>query len=106
MSQPKLKDLTIEEQICRVFGKECRLALAVSQAENGTRQCDRLNVNNNKSVDVGVFQLNSVHFKKGYTLSDFTDCEKNVLIAKAIRDASGWEAWVTYNTGAYKRFYK
>jgi len=82
------------------------MALAVSQAENGTRQCDRLNVNNNKTVDVGIFQLNSIHFKKGYTLTDFIDCKKNVEIAYEIYKKQGWTPWVAYKNGSYKKFLK
>lgn len=82
------------------------MALAVSHAENGTRQCDRVNVNNNKSIDVGLFQLNSIHFKKGYTLKDFADCEKNIKIAYEIYKRQGWQPWVAYTSGAYKKFIK
>jgi hypothetical protein len=80
------------------------MALAVSQAENGTRQCDRINVNNNKSVDVGIFQLNSIHFKKGYTLKDFADCKQNIQIAYSIFKQQGWTPWSAYNNNSYKKF--
>lgn len=80
------------------------MALAVSQAENGTRQCDRINVNNNKTVDVGVFQINSVHFKKGYTINDFADCQTNIEVAHKIFKAQGWSPWVAYNNKNYLKF--
>ena len=104
MNRPKKAELSTEAYICRAFGKDCRTALAISHAENGTRQCDRINVNSNKTVDTGIFMLNSVHFKKGYTMNDFTDCHKNIDIALALYKQQGWTPWVVYNTGAYKKF--
>jgi hypothetical protein len=98
--------MSTEDYICYVFGHDCRLALAVSQAENGTRQCDRFGVNTNKSIDAGIFQINSVHLKKGWKLSDLLDCHKNVDYAKQIFDAQGWEPWVAYTNGSYKKFLK
>lgn len=100
------EEMTTEEYICYKFGKDCKIALAVSQAENGTRQCDRIGVNTNRTVDVGIFQINSVHFKKGYTLNDFTDCKKNVDIAYEIFQIQGWNPWVAYTNSSYKKFLK
>lgn len=80
------------------------MALAVSRAENGTRQCDRFGINTNKTIDVGVFQINTVHLKKGYTLQDLADCKKNIDIAYDIFKAQGWTPWVAHNNGSYKKF--
>ena len=76
------------------------MALAISQAENGRRTCDRVHVNTDGSKDVGIFQLNSVHSGKG----NIYDCIENIKIAKRIFDRQGWEPWVVYQTGAYKKF--
>lgn len=99
-------EMTTEDYICYRFGPDCKMALAVSQAENGTRQCDRFGVNTNKTIDVGVFQLNSVHLKKGYTLADFMDCKKNTDIAFEIFQAQGWNPWVAWQNKNYLRFLK
>lgn len=80
------------------------MAIAVSRAENGTRQCDRININNNKTLDIGIFQLNSIHFSKKYTLNDFSDCTKNIEIAYSIFKEQGWTPWVAYQNGSYKQF--
>lgn len=98
--------MSTEEYICYKFGKDCRLALAVSQAENGTRQCDRFGVNTNKTIDVGIFQLNTVHLKKGWKLADLTDCKKNIDYAYEIYQAQGWNPWVAYANQSYKKFLK
>lgn len=96
--------MTVEDKICKAFGKDCKLALAVSQAENGTRQCDRLNVNTNKTADIGLFQINTIHLKKGYSLKDLMDCDKNIEVALTIYKRQGWNPWVAYTNGSYKKF--
>lgn len=97
-------EMTTEEYICHVFGNDCKLALAVSQAENGTRECERLNINTNNSLDIGVFQINTVHLKKGWKLPDLLDCHKNIDHAYEIFKAQGFTPWVAYNSGSYKKF--
>ena len=92
--------MPVEAQIRRIFKNESKTALAVSQAENGTRECDRVHVNKDGSKDIGVFQLNTVHSAKG----DLYDCTENIKIAKQIFDRQSWNPWVVYQTGAYKKF--
>lgn len=98
----ELNQLPVEIQIVRIFGKKnAKLALAVSQAENGTRQCDRKGgPNKNGTFDWGVFQLNDVHQSKG----NLKDCTENIKIAKQIFDRQGWSPWVAYQNGNYKKF--
>jgi hypothetical protein len=92
----------VEQFICETWGKDCKTALAVSRAENGTRKCDRQGaLNKNGTHDWGVFQINEIHLKKGYTLKDFTDCKKNIQIAHSIYKGSGWGAWSVYNNKKY-----
>jgi hypothetical protein len=82
------------------------MALAVSQAENGTRECDRRGgLNSNGTYDWGVFQLNEIHLKKGYTLHDFKDCLTNIRIAKAIYDRQGWLPWSAYKNNSWRKYY-
>lgn len=101
---PEAPKPSIETYICQKFGDACKMALAISQAENGTRQCDRVNINKDKSLDIGIFQINTVHLKKGWKLPELTDCYTNVDKAYEIYKAQGWTPWVTYQTQAYKRF--
>lgn len=98
--------LSTEDYICYVFGKDCKMALAVSQAENGTRKCDRFGVNTNKTIDFGVFQINTVHLKKGWTVAELIDCHKNIDYAYEIYQAQGWHPWVAYQNGNYKQYLK
>lgn len=103
LEYPEEIDTPIEKYICDKWGVyECKTALAVSKAENGTRQPDRFNVNNNGTIDVGIFQINSIHFKKeGCSLAEIVIAEKNVDCAYKIWKASGWSPWVAYKNGNY-----
>jgi hypothetical protein len=95
----------VEKQIVKVFGSDCKMALAVSQAENGTRECARVSQpNSNGSHDTGVFQINDIHLKKGYTRKDFQNCFTNIKVAKAIFDQQGWGPWSVYKNGSYKKY--
>jgi hypothetical protein len=81
------------------------MALAISQAENGTRQCDRVaGPNKNGTYDYGLFMINEVHLKKGYTIAQLKDCNFNIKVAKAIFDRQGWNPWSTLKNGSYKKF--
>ena len=100
----KPEQMTTEQYICWKFGKDCKMALAISQAENGTRQCDRFNVNTNKTVDYGVFMINTVHLKKGWKIAELIDCHTNIDYAYEIYKSQGWSPWVVFNTGDYKKF--
>jgi hypothetical protein len=80
------------------------MALAISYAEDGNRICDRTHINNNLTLDVGLFMINSIH---KYTISDLIDCHKNIQIAHTIFTEQGnWSAWSTFNNGSYKKFLK
>lgn len=83
---------------------DCKTAIAVAKAESGLR-CNATNLNNNKSVDSGLYQINSVH-KAKYQGKDIFDCQTNIEIAYQIYKAQSWNPWVAYNTGAYKKHLK
>lgn len=93
----------IEKEICQRFGTECKMALAVSQAENGSRQCDYVNKNKNRTVDVGLFQINTLHFDK-YSQRQLVDCGTNLNAAWELYQDQGWNPWVAYLNGSYKKF--
>lgn len=98
---PRYKDKW-DEYIYEQFGKDGDLAVKVFRAENGTGQCDRTNINTNKTIDVGRTMINTVHFKR-FPLSDLVDCKKNIDAAHQIYvEQNGFGAWVAYNSGSYK----
>lgn len=87
------------------FGKKVgHEAVAVSWAENGTRVCDRVNINKkDKSWDIGLFQINSIHLKR-FKLERLVSCEQNVEVAIQIYSEQGWNPWVAYNNGNWKKY--
>jgi len=100
------KDVPTEVMIRRIFKKDTKMALAISQAENSLRTCDRVSKpNKDGSIDIGVFQVNSYAHRGKATLKELMDCETNIRVAKQIFDEQGnWLAWTVYRTGAYKKF--
>jgi len=96
-------DTPIEKYICEKFGQfECKTALAIAKAESGLKE-DAININTNDTIDIGIFQINSVHFKKDECqLKDIVIAEKNVDCAYMIFEAQGWTPWVAYQNGAFK----
>ena len=92
----------VEKYIYEVFGIEnYKLAIAVAKAESGLRE-DAININTNNTVDVGIFQINSIHFKKeGCSLKEVATIKGNVDCAYQIYQSSGWSPWVAYKTGSF-----
>lgn len=91
---------SVEEMILERWGKDTPQAIAVFKAESGLR-CDAYNVNTNGTVDVGVAQLNSIHYNDDFTIADAVDCEKNLDKAYEMWKAQGWTPWVAYLNGNY-----
>jgi hypothetical protein len=102
--QPLPENLTpIEEYICEKFGAfECRVALAIAKSESGLREDAFNTYNTNGTLDVGIFQINSVHFNQaGCSLKEIVDPYKNVDCAFSIYEASGWNAWSAFKSGSF-----
>lgn len=90
--------------IARYFEPQDRpTARAIVLAESGNRPEAR-QLNTNKTVDRGLFQINSVHANRVTNLDDLYDSETNVRIAAQIHAEQGWRPWVTYWTGKYKQY--
>jgi len=95
----------VEDMIREVFGKDADMAIKVSWAENGSRKCDRVSKpNKNGTRDFGIFQINSVHMKKGYSEADLKDCMTNIKLAYEIFSRQGWNPWVAYTNGNYLNY--
>lgn len=100
---PTIKDLTpIEEYICDKWGPyDCKVALSIARTESGMR-ADAIGINAN-SVDLGIYQINSVHYKKpGCSLQEVADPYKNVDCAYSIWLEQGWNPWTVWKSGAFK----
>lgn len=101
-TKDELAEMTTEEYICS-FDWDCKTALAVATAESGMR-CDAQNINKGtNSLDLGLFQINSVHLRKGWKVAELLDCTTNINRAYEIYKGSGWQAWSAYKNQSYKR---
>lgn len=99
-SLPKPKT-AIEKYICEKFANDCQIALAVAKAESGIRE-EAININSNGTIDMGIFQINSVHWKKpGCNPKSLLDGYKNIDCAYKIWQAQGWSPWVAYKNGRW-----
>ena len=95
----------MERKICKTFGEDCKMALGISQAENGTRQCDRQGGrNSNGTYDYGLFQINEIHAPSKGTVEDFKDCDKNIKVALQIFKKQGWSPWSVYKNRTYIKY--
>lgn len=102
IKKAQASEMTVEQYACSK-GWNCKIALAVAKAESGQR-CDAQNVNTNKTLDLGYMQINSVHLKKGWKVTELLDCKKNIDYAYEIYEAQGFEPWSSYKNGSYKKF--
>lgn len=94
-------DSKINKYICKKFGNDCIVALAVVHSENGTMECDRVSrQNTNGTIDRGLWQLNSAY----HPFID--DCYKNTDKAYAIYLSRGksFDRWYGFTGGNYKKF--
>lgn len=101
----------IEALIYEIFGAEdYKIARAIAIHENayiarGNKwDAQAFNARNSDgSLDVGIFQINSVHFSKpNCHFIDMLDARKNIECAKSIYDVQGWSPWVVFQTGAFR----
>lgn len=79
----------IPQVIKEVFGDKAEEAGRVAFCESSHR-ADAVNRNRNGSVDVGLFQINSIH---GQSTEDMRDPVKNAEFAHELYEAQGWRPW-------------
>lgn len=77
------------------------LAAAIAMAESAGNS-SASNHNSNGSIDRGLWQINSVHG----SLSTFDPLANAKAAVKISSNGKNWHPWVTYNSGAYKKFLK
>lgn len=101
----------IAEKVIEKFGAVYGVtALQILKAESGLNP-NALHVNDNKTVDLGCVQINSIHFNKDFTPADALDCDKALdwMEKKARNDAVSagskekyiFTAWAAYNNGSF-----
>jgi hypothetical protein len=95
-----------QQYACRLFGPDCRLALAIQRAENPQGKCEIYHYNSNGTLDWGYFQINTVHLERpGLNLRDLLDCKANIDFAYQLyKEKGGFSPWSTYKNGRYRQF--
>ncbi len=97
---------TVRYAVCREFGSECALALAVFTAES--HLYPSATGDNGKSI--GVAQIHIPAHAKKIPVADkeawLKNFQNNIRLAKKIRDKSGWEAWSAYKNKQYLLYLK
>lgn len=92
---------TLAQKICSKDWN-CEVALAVAKAEGLNHPADGWSLNDNGSIDVGYFRINSVHFNQnGCSLTEVSTEDGNINCAYDLWKAQGWEIWSAYNNGSY-----
>lgn len=77
------------------------IAAAIAMAESGG-VINAVNHNTNGSTDRGLWQINSVHGSQS-TFNELANARAAVAISN---NGTNWTPWVTFNTGAYKKYLK
>jgi hypothetical protein len=81
-------------------GQNLVVAVAVAGAESGWRP-NATHLNDDGSTDFGEWQINSVHVDLLAT-GDWADPYSNARMAHSVWASSGWGAWTTFTSGAFR----
>lgn len=80
-------------------GSQIPIMVAIALAESSGNP-GATHTNSNGSTDYGLWQINSVHNFSGNLL----DPQVNAAAARTVFNSQGFQAWSTYNSGAYTRY--
>ncbi len=88
--------------------KDIGMGLAIAHAESSMNEAARHPNTSGKyagTVDMGLFQINTMHRGESWFPSNPDDPWQSVLAAKALFDRAGgtWRDWTTYNAGLTAR---
>lgn len=93
----------IEAKIRRVFGKDADTAIAITLCENHDHNPNTEHINDNGTVDHGIFQINSIHEAR-FKGKSMNDVDANIQVAYDIYKEQGFTPWTTYVSGCYKKY--
>ncbi len=107
---------TTEQRIQNIFGNKAKIALAVLKHESGlklnainyncryngkSKTCKKKDIKKAWSVDCGIAQIN---VKGKVCPSSLLTLDGNMNAVEKIYKEQGLNAWVSFKTGAYKKF--
>lgn len=91
IEHPTSQQEAIQQEIIKVFGKDADDAFKILSCENKGLVPDAVNENTNGSIDVGIFQVNSIHGVRAKWLENW---KVNIQVAHQIFTEQGnWSAW-------------
>lgn len=90
----------IVDEIKKVFPETPNTAVAIAKCESGLNPEATNTSNKNGTIDRGIMQINSIHDTNGYDLYDVQD---NLEFARKLYEESGWQPWVCYTRGYWKK---
>ena len=98
----ELIDTPIKKYIAEKFGPyDAKIALGIVAAESNFNS-EAWNVNSNGSIDLGLWQINSVHFAKaGCSIRDVLDPIRATDCAYNLFKEQGFSPWTVFNNGAF-----
>lgn len=86
-------------------GQDQVIAVAVALAESGGNpDATNQNTDSHRSVDYGLWQINSYWNADTLRMGNWRDPVTNGKMAYSIFKSRGWRDWVTYKTGRYNQF--
>jgi hypothetical protein len=93
-------------EICKYTDWDAKIMIAIAKSENGYEMyggwnTDAYNINDNGTIDVGIFMINSIH---GRSLEDMIDPIKNIEEAHRVWLSQGYYAWSDYNNRRFERY--
>lgn len=96
-AKEEVKEPTMEEWVMNEIkraGLNEKEAWAIIQCESKWKE-KAFNINNNKTGDFGLWEINQIHFNKDFTIQDALNYKTATkwAIEKRLRDGS-WSAWV------------
>jgi hypothetical protein len=96
-AKEEVKEPTMEEWVMNEIkkaGLNEKEAWAIIQCESKWKE-KAFNINNNKTGDFGLWEINQIHFNKDFTIQDALNYKTATkwAIEKRLRDGS-WNAWV------------
>jgi hypothetical protein len=96
-------EVTLEDKIRKLFPEDPEVMLAIAKAESGLNTTEVNRANTNGTIDVGIFQINSVW---GYSEAYLKDEDNNLEVAREVYDTQGITAWAVYNNKKYLKYLK
>jgi hypothetical protein len=94
-------DVSFYQDWVNWYGEESAMRMCIiTQSENGSRDPNKVHINDDLSADVGLFQINAYwHCEKigmpngNACVEQLKDQDTNLMVARQIYERQGWSPW-------------